>query len=128
MKYQDTNLILLIGTLTKDSELKETKNGKKLVKFRLAVKNGEKPTTFIDCDWWSPNGALEYLKAGKKVEVSGRLLFEEWESKNGEKRSKHLVNIQNLILRENLNTENSLKENEYTKEEFEAEITSLIED
>lgn len=130
--YQDTNLSILSGCLTKDSEERELKSGNKVVKFRIAVNNGKKQTTFIDCDWWNPNEAAKYLKTGKKVEVIGRLLFEEWESKNGEKRSKHIINVQTLTLKDGKKREENLADEEngqgeFTKEQFEAELNSLIE-
>jgi single-strand DNA-binding protein len=124
MSKYNTNWWIGDGNLVKDCEEKETKNGNKLVKFRLAIKNGEKQTTFIDCEWWNPSGAVQYLKSGKEVQIAGQLSFEEWESKNGEKRSKHLINVQNL----RLGSSGKKSEENYTKEEFESELESLIEE
>jgi single stranded DNA-binding protein len=124
MNKHNTNWFIGDGNLVRDCEEKGTKNGNKLVKFRLAVKNGERKPTFIDCEWWNPNGASQYLKSGKEVSIAGQLLFEEWEGKNGEKKSKHFINIQNL----RLGSSAKKTEGDYTKEDFEAEIESLIEE
>jgi len=122
MSKYNTNVWVADGNLVKDCEEKETKNGNKLVKFRIATKNGDKKTTFIDCEWWNPNGAVQYLLKGKEVSITGQLLFEEWEGKNGDKRSKHIVNVQSLRLGNGLKNTNE----DYAKEEFIAELESSI--
>lgn len=124
MSEYNTNWFVGDGNLVKDHEEKETKNGNKLVKFRIAIKNGEKKTTFIDCEWWSPTGAVQYLKKGKKVSITGNLLFDEWE-KNGEKRSKCYINVQHLRLADN---KAGKSKEDYQREDFEAELDSLIQE
>lgn len=102
MKSRDINLIGLEGNLAADCTTKPIGDSV-LAKFRLCVSNGEKRTTYIDCEWWNPSGAVEYLKRGKRVFINGRLLQDEWEDKDtGIKRQKHFVGIKELELRANL--------------------------
>jgi single-stranded DNA-binding protein len=122
MSKYNTNWWVGDGTLVKSIEKKEI-NSKMLIKFRLAVNNGDKKTTFIDCEWWNPSGAMEYLEKGKEVNVVGNLLFDEWE-KNGEKRSKHYIGVQNLRLSSNYKK----NKEDYMEKEFVAELDAIIQD
>jgi single-stranded DNA-binding protein len=127
MSKYNTNWWIGDGSLVRSIEKKEI-NNKTLVKFRIAISNGDRKTTFIDCEWWNPNRAIEYLDKGKEVCVAGNLLFDEWE-KNGEKRSKHYINVQSLRLSSNKPKKEEKEEyTEYAEEEFVAELDSLIQE
>ena len=98
-KHKDTNVIVVEGNLVKDVEVKNIKE-KNLAKFRIASQNGDKDTTFIDCEWWNPNGAVEYLLKGKKVAITGRLMQSNWKDKEtGGSRSSVFVAVHTLDLR-----------------------------
>ena len=64
MKSRDINALLAEGNLAADCIIKQIGDSK-LAKFRICISNGEKKTTYIDCDWWDPSGAIEFLKKGK---------------------------------------------------------------
>lgn len=99
MKARDINLLAAEGNLAADCVTK-TIGDSVLVKFRLCVSNGDRPTTYIDCEWWNPNGAVEYLKRGKKVHVIGRLLQNDWEDKDTKTmQHKHFIGVRELELR-----------------------------
>jgi|LakMenEpi03Aug12_release.lakeMendotaPanAssembly.Ray.scaffolds.fasta_scaffold32376_8 single stranded DNA-binding protein len=101
MKSRDINNLCLEGNLAGDCVTKPIGDSV-LAKFRLCVSNGEKRTTYIDCEWWNPTRAVDYLKRGKKVFITGRLLENEWEDKDtGKKRQKHFVGVNELELRLN---------------------------
>lgn len=126
--YRDTNLSLLHGRLVRDCEVKDTSKGT-IAKFRIAVKNGEKPTTFIDCDWWNPNSVTQYLVKGKEIEVQGRLLTDEWTTKDGETRSKLFIGVRELQLKGRSNNNNKEEEtNETDEDDFEEGIKELLDD
>ena len=56
----------------------------------------------LDCEWWNPSGAVEYLKRGKKVYISGKLLQNNWEDKDtGAKQHKYFISVKELELRLN---------------------------
>ena len=112
------NRIELIGRLTKDPDVRNTTSGATVTSFTLAVErdfasNGEKKTDFINCTAWrsSAEYASKYFKKGNLVAVVGRLQIENWEDKDGNKRSAPEVVVDNLYSlgskSDNSNTEQS---------------------
>jgi len=94
------NKIILVGNLTRDIELKYTQGGTGIAKTAIATSrkftsNGEKKeeVCFVDITFFgrSAEVANQYLKKGSKILVEGRLNFEQWVDKEGQKRSKHSV-------------------------------------
>lgn len=92
------NRVFLMGRLTRDPEQRFISSGQAVVSLGLAINrnyttaNGEKreETTFVDVEAWGQQGDLihRYLKKGNPIFVEGRLKFDQWETKEGEKRSK----------------------------------------
>jgi len=65
----------IIGNLVSDAEVKNGKDGKEFVSFRVAVSEGngeDRKTTYYDVNYVK-SGLLQYLKKGQTVYVSGRL-------------------------------------------------------
>ncbi len=86
-----------MGRLTRDPEQRFIPSGQSVVQLGLATNrqyttNGEKreEVTFVDVEAWGQQGELihRYLKKGSPIFLEGRLKFDSWESKEGEKRSK----------------------------------------
>ena len=88
------NSVNLIGRLTRDPELRETKGGKPVCTMRLAV-NGvrEGDVTYVDVVTFDKQAeaCAGHLAKGRQVAVAGRLSYSEWEADDGSKRSKHEV-------------------------------------
>jgi single-strand DNA-binding protein len=88
------NSVNLIGRLTRDPELRETKGGKPVCTMRLAV-NGvrEGDVTYVDVVTFDKQAeaCAGHLAKGRHVAVAGRLSYSEWEADDGSKRSKHEV-------------------------------------
>ena len=91
------NKVLLMGNLTRDPEQRFIPSGQAVVGFGIATNRtftagGEKreEVTFVDIEAWGQQGELihRYLKRGNPIFVEGRLKFDSWETKEGEKRSK----------------------------------------
>jgi single-strand DNA-binding protein len=92
------NRVLLIGNLTRNPELRYTPSGVAVSDLGLAVnesfknKAGElvEHTCFVDIVVWGRQAetASEYLHKGSPVFVEGRLQLDQWENKDGEKRTK----------------------------------------
>ena len=91
------------GRLTRDVELRYTQGGTALAKFGLAVNhrytsNGEKKeeVCFIDCVVWgkSAEAFAKWFGSGHPVTITGRLKYEQWDDKDGQKRSKHVVTVE----------------------------------
>ena len=92
------NRVLLMGNLTRNPEIRYTPSGTAVADLGLAVnesfknKAGEtvEQTCFVDVVVWGRQAetASEYLHKGSPVFVEGRLQLDQWESQEGEKRSK----------------------------------------
>ena len=85
------NSINLVGRLTADPELKQTKGGKSVCSFSLAVSRPrvKNTTDFIDCEVW--NQSAEYLtsygRKGNLVAVTGVLTSRKYDDKDGNHRT-----------------------------------------
>ena len=87
------NQVVLVGRLTKEVELKEMEDGKKLANITIAIprsyKNvdGEYESDFIDCVLWNgiAENTSEYCKKGDIVGVKGRLQTSNYEKEDGSK-------------------------------------------
>ena len=92
------NRVLLMGNLTRNPEIRYTPSGTAVVDLGLAVnesfknKAGEtvEQTCFVDVVVWGRQAetSSEYLHKGSPVFIEGRLQLDQWESQEGEKRSK----------------------------------------
>lgn len=88
------NQITIMGRLTRDPELRYTKEGAAVASFTLAVErdfkdgNNNRQTDFIDCIAWRQTGEFisKYFAKGQMAAVSGRLQFRDWTDNNGNKR------------------------------------------
>jgi len=95
------NKVLIMGRLTRDPDLKPI-GQTQLCTFGLAVttkfsaEKGE--TCFVDCKAWSKRGEAinQYFNKGSQILIEGRLCLERWEDQNGNKRSKHTINVDNF--------------------------------
>ncbi len=101
------NKVLLMGNLTRDPELRYTQSGLALVKFGLAVnrrrrnrdtKETTEETCFVDITGWGAQAETfnQYMRKGRPVFIEGRLQYSTWESKEGQKRSKLEVVMENF--------------------------------
>ncbi|MDR0587181.1 MAG: single-stranded DNA-binding protein [Treponema sp.] len=102
----DLNHVVLIGRLTRDSELKYTASGQAVCKFSIAVnrrkKNGDQwvdEPNFFDIVLWGRQGETlnQYLVKGKLVGVDGELRQDRWEQ-DGQNRSKVEIIANNVQL------------------------------
>ena len=93
------NKVILIGTLTRDPEIRYTPKGQAVTDIGLAVnrvyttESGEKreEVTFIDITLWGRTAEIvhQYCKKGRPLFVEGRLQLDTWDDKQtGQKRSK----------------------------------------
>lgn len=100
------NKVLLIGNLTRDTELRYIPSGSAVASFTLAInrvyklQSGEKKeeVSFIRVVVWGKMAEIcnEYLKKGRPVFVEGRLQSRSWEAQDGSKRSTIEVVAQNV--------------------------------
>jgi len=81
------NVVILMGRMTRDPELKFTSGGKAFANFSLAVQKTKDEVEFIDCTVWEKTAETiaEYFRKGNRILVQGRLSVSSYEQ-NGEKR------------------------------------------
>ncbi|HEX7448104.1 MAG TPA: single-stranded DNA-binding protein [Pirellulales bacterium] len=92
------NRVILLGNVTRDPELRYTPSGTAVTDIGLAVNdyrkgpNGEsvEETTFVDITLWGRTAevASEYLNKGAPCLIEGRLKLDQWQDKEGQKRSR----------------------------------------
>jgi len=97
------NKVLLMGNLTRDVQLKSVAGGQAVADLAIAVnrkfklKDGteKEEVTFVDCECWGPRAEVinKYFSKGKPIFIEGRLKLDSWEDKDGQKRSKMRVVI-----------------------------------
>ena len=93
------NKIILIGNLTRDPELTETAQGKKLCKFTIAVDRAfdKEKTDFFSCSAWEQKAEViaKYVRKGNKLCIVGRLEINETE-KDGAKTRHHNIIVEEI--------------------------------
>lgn len=106
------NKVVLVGNLTRDIEMRYAQSGSAIGSSAIAVTrrftaNGEKreETCFIDISFYGRTAEIanQYLAKGSKILIEGRLRFEQWSDQNGQNRSKHSVQVENMEMLGNSN-------------------------
>jgi len=102
----DLNKVMLIGNLTRDPEVRYTPKGTAVGDLAMALnstyktKDGQvkEEVCYVDVVAWGRQAetAKEFLTKGSPIFVEGRLQFDQWETKEGEKRSRLRVNADRI--------------------------------
>ena len=90
----NVNVVTLVGRLTADPVLRALPDGQSVCDLQLAVNDQkDQPPLFVDVATFgkAADACAEHLAKGRQVAVTGRLVYHEWETKDGNKRSKHSV-------------------------------------
>lgn len=97
---QDINTVAITGNLTRDPELKHFEGGNSVCKIRVA-NNGRKKEgdqwvdapNYFDVIVWGKQGeaVAQYMEKGRKVAVTGRLRWHEWEGEQGKRQAVEIV-------------------------------------
>jgi single-strand DNA-binding protein len=95
------NMIVLLGNLTRDPEVRYSPTGTPVATLGLAVNTRVKgqdgqwreDPCFVDVVVFGPQAEAcsEYLEKGAPALVEGRLQYRTWEDAQGQRRSKHEV-------------------------------------
>jgi len=100
----DINVVILVGRLTRDPELRYTPTGTAVTSFGLAVNNRRKvgdewkeEPCFVDVKIFGrmAETSSEYLSKGRQCAIEGRLSYSKWE-KDGQTRSKLEIIANNI--------------------------------
>ncbi len=98
------NKVILAGNLTRDPQLSYLPSNTPVVEFGMAInrkwkgQNGEmrEDTCFVDCTCFGKQAETlnQYMSKGRGLLVEGRLRYEQWTAKDGTKRSKLKVVVE----------------------------------
>jgi single-strand DNA-binding protein len=103
---ESTNIVVLVGRLTRDPELRSTNSGHPVCSMRLAWTTRRKAaggewedkSNFIDVTVWGKHGenCATYLAKGRPCAVKGRLEWREYEDRDGNTRQVHEIIADNV--------------------------------
>lgn len=91
------NKVILAGNLTRDPQVKFLQNEQAVANFGIAINRRYKKgaemmeeVTFVDIECWGKTAELvgQYLTKGRACLVEGHLKLDQWDDKDGQKRSK----------------------------------------
>ena len=97
----------IIGRITADATVSETKAGKKVVNFSIAINDTyktkgndevQKIVTYVNCSYWINPGVATYLTKGTLVECSGRVGANAWTNKEGEVKASLTFHVNSIKL------------------------------
>ena len=101
------NLVILMGHLTREPELRTTPNGTAICNIGLAINrnwkdqngNNQSEVTYVDVTVFqrAAEYCARYLRKGSAVMVEGRLHLEQWEDRNGGGKRSRLTVVANAI-------------------------------
>ena len=91
----ELNQVTIFGNLCREPDGRRTNSGQSVCTLRIAVNRktrGDAPdsTVFVDVTTWNKTADFcrDYLRTGSGVVVIGRLDVDEWQDRDGNKRSK----------------------------------------
>jgi single-strand DNA-binding protein len=97
----------IIGRMTADATVSETKAGKKVVNFSIAINDTyktkgstevQKIVTYVNCAYWINPGIAPYLTKGSLVECNGRVGANAWTNKEGEVKASLTFHVNTIKL------------------------------
>lgn len=123
------NKVILTGRLTRDPELRYTANNKAVCDFTIAtnrpvVRDGERVADFINCRVWNKTAENldKYQKKGNLIAVIGRVQVDNYTDKEGNKKSKHYILIEDLEYLETKKRDNQEEKNEFKDLNIKTEV------
>ena len=105
------NKVFITGRITKDLELRETKTGKKVCEFTVAVNRDKDNTDFVNCMVWDKQAEnlAKYQGKGSLLGIEGSIRTETYELSD-KKHYKTFVLVNNIeYLSQTQKTENTPK-------------------
>ena len=103
---RSVNKVILVGYVGKAAETRHTSSGTAVTNFDVAtsrsVKDGQggytEQTEWHRCVVWKAESLAQYLTAGQRVFVEGRLKTRSWEDQAGNKRQTTQIVAEQVIL------------------------------
>jgi single-strand DNA-binding protein len=97
----------ILGRITADAAVSETKAGKKVVNFSIAINDTykikdsdevQKITTYVNCAYWINVGIATYLTKGSLIECAGRIGVNAWTGKDGDAKATLTLHVNSIKL------------------------------
>lgn len=97
----------VIGRLTNDASVNETKDGRKVVNFTIAMNDRFKVkgsdelkqvTNYFQCSYWMGAGIAQHMKKGMLIETAGRIGVSTWQNASGETKAALTLHVQFIQL------------------------------
>ena len=94
------NHTIMQGRMVADPELRNTNSGVQVLNFRIAWSEKYKDREnkcFLECKAFGPQAEFvsKFFRKGQEIAVEGKLNTEEWETQDGQKRSKIVLLVGN---------------------------------
>lgn len=118
------NKCIFIGRLTREIELRYLPSGQAVAKTGFATSEKYKDKTtgemkettmFIDITVWGKSAETfnQYCQKGHKVAIEGKLQLDQWQDKDGQKRSKHSISVESFEFLEPKVSQSQPQQDEY---------------
>jgi single-strand DNA-binding protein len=98
MNMANVNVVILVGNITRDPDLKYLPSGSPVCELGLAINRkwtssdgqAKEEVTFVDCTAFAKTAELiaKFFKKGDPIMVEGRLKLDQWQAQDGSNRSK----------------------------------------
>lgn len=105
---KSVNKVILVGNVGKDPEIKVAGSGASIATFSLATSDRTKDQTgnWVDRTEWHSLVAFQrtaeiirdYVKKGSKLYVEGRIQTRSWDDKDGQKKYRTEIIVNDLVL------------------------------
>ena len=129
------NLVILIGRITKDLELRTTASGKSALEVNIAINNGKDDTTFVRTTAFGTTADIinKYCKKGSQIGLQCMIRNNNWEDKEGNKHYDYSFIVTRMMLlgsgtKENQDTKEEHKEQENERDVYEQFSTEISDD
>ena len=95
------NKAIVMGNIVRDPEVRYTPSGTAVCNFTIASNHKYKDKEeilYLDVVAWGKKGETiaDFMSKGKPILVEGRLKMDEWEDKDGKKRTKIKLNLESF--------------------------------
>ena len=117
LRMPSINKVIISGNLVRDPDTRILENGTHLAKMSIANnqryrdRSGEwqEKTCYVDIVAWRKTAELvsEFCRKGSPVLVEGELVYNSWEDRDGQKRSRIEVNARRIQFLEKRGTDTS---------------------
>ncbi len=128
LRMPSINKVIISGNLVRDPDTRILENGTHLAKMSIANnqryrdKNGEwqEKTCYVNVIAWRKTAELvsEFCRKGSPVLVEGELVFNSWEDRDGDKKSRIEVNARRIQFLEKRGQDSSQRDNSPEKSGF----------